>query len=123
MAESEWKGPLFDPPQVRREVEQPMRIEQPAGGDIRQVTAPPVPDQRQAILHVVQNDPQLAAELWRHVDAGAPAAEQPPDDAQSAAALGMAIYLLQTLHTQDKPGHEHLIREEPRAEEDEDEAR
>jgi hypothetical protein len=120
MSESEWKGPLFDPPQVRREVEQPVRVEQPADIEVRQVVAPPAPDERQAVLHAVQNDPQLAAELWRQVDAAETAPAQPPDKSQTIAQLGLALYLLQTLHTQDKPGYEHLIREQPAPDEDED---
>lgn len=119
MSQSEWKGPLFDPPQVRHEAEQAVRVEQPPAVEVRQVAAPPAPDQRQAVLQAVQGDPQLVAELWRQVDDG-PAPEQQTDDAQTAAALGMAIYLLQTLHTQDKPGYEHLIRDQRADERDED---
>jgi hypothetical protein len=49
--------------------------------------------------------------------------DQPPDDASAAAQLSMALYLLQTLHAQGKPGYEHLIRDEskrPGQDEEED---
>src|SRR2546423_302150 len=108
MAEQEWKGPLFDPPQVRREAQQPIKIEQPDAMEVRQVVAPPMPG---------QNDPQLAAAVWQQPDAPEP----PPDPAQTVAGLSLALYLLQTLHTQDKPGYEHLVRQRDRDEDDADE--
>jgi hypothetical protein len=82
--------------------------------------APPMPDQAQAELQAelraVQNDPQLSAELWQRVNAentapSVPGTEQQPKDEHTIAQMGMALYLLQTLHFQGKQGYEHLIRE------------
>ena len=40
--------------------------------------------------------------------------------ALTVAGLSMALYLLQTLHSQGKPGYEHLIRDEPLPDEDDE---
>jgi hypothetical protein len=111
MSESQWgKGPLFEPPVVRVEAEQQLRVERPPEIDVRQVMAPPLPAPMQAAMQAVQNNPQLAAELWRQVDAGPPPSEQ-PSEAQTIAQLSLALYLLQTLHVEGKPGYEHLVRD------------
>lgn len=44
MSHQDWQGPLFDPPQVRREAAQRIKVEHPPGIEIRQVVAPPAPD-------------------------------------------------------------------------------
>jgi hypothetical protein len=98
MSEEQWaKGPLFDPPHVRHQVEQQMKIERPAECELRQVVAPPMPDQR------------LQEVLWQ-----TPVTEQAPEESLPIAQLGLALYFLHALHAPDKPGFEHL----PRSEED-----
>ncbi len=109
MSHQDWQGPLFDPPQVRREAAQRIKVEHPPGIEIRQVVAPPAPDEH------------LAAELWRQADA-AEAAEPPPDGVQTIAGLSLALYLLHSLHAPDKPGYEHLVREEQKDDEDDPDA-
>jgi hypothetical protein len=120
MSESQWgKGPLFEPPVVRVEVEQQVRVERPPEIEVRQVMAPPVPAPFPAAFVAVQHDPQLAAEVWQQDDAGTPSEHR---TAQTVAQLGMALYLLQTLHADGKPGFEHLIRDNaPPPDDDEDE--
>ena len=118
MSEPEWHGPLFDPPHVRHAVEEPIKIEQPPAVEVHPA-APPAPAEPPA----APDDPRLAAEVWRQVGAiDAPATDPPPGDSPGVAQLGLALYLLQSLHFQGKPGHEHLIRDEhelPDAEPDE----
>lgn len=113
MSEQEWgKGAIFDPGVVRRVDEQPVQIERPIDIDSAVQISPPVPDQRLAEPRAVLDNPELV-ELWRQINAGdSPTADQPTDDASAAAQMCMARYLLQTLHGQDKPGHEHLARGE-----------
>jgi hypothetical protein len=82
---------------------------------VRQVVAPPMPDPAKAALPVVLHDPMVQAELWQQVPTDVP----PADPAVTAVQLGMAVYFLQALHTPDKPGYEHLVRDN--AEEDEEE--
>lgn len=111
MSESQWgKGPLFEPPVVRVEPEQQVKVERPPEIEVRQVMAPPAPGAIPAALQAVQHNPQLAAELWRQLDAGPPPSEQ-PNEAQAVAQLSLALYLLQTLHVEGKPGYEHLVRD------------
>ncbi len=44
MSESEWgRGPLFEPPVVRIEAEQQVKVERPPEIEVRQVLAPPRP--------------------------------------------------------------------------------
>src|SRR5436853_3025986 len=111
MSEQQWgKGPLFEPPVVRVEAQQQIKVEHPPEVALRQVMAPPPPGVVPAELQAVQNDPRQAAELWRQVNAEPPPAEH-PSEAQTVAQLSLALYLLQTLHVEGKPGYEHLIRE------------
>jgi hypothetical protein len=106
MADQDWgKGPLFEPPIVRMEVEHHLKIERPADLDIRQVMAPPAPAQLQAQLQAIQDDVQRAPD-------GANS-DKPPDAGQTMVQLGLALYLLQSIHADGKPGYEHLIRDEP----------
>jgi hypothetical protein len=124
MSDHEWeKGPLFDPPHVRMESEQQIRIERPADIDVRQVTAPVVPGQHQAI----PVDPALALQVWQQLDPVAAAhdatsATHAQSDAQTVVQLGLALYLLQAVHAEEKPGYEHLVRDaESRPDDDESE--
>jgi hypothetical protein len=108
MSEQHWdQRGIFEPPHVRHEAEQQIKIERPPDADVSRQTPPPAEDQARAELRAVQDDPRLAEELWRQVDAG-----QRPDEATTVAGLATALYLLQSLHAPDKPGYEHLPREE-----------
>ena len=101
------KPVLFDPPQVRPDAAEAVRVERPPHVDAELVAAPPE-------LRAVADDPNLAAAVWQPADA-----QPPPDDADAAAQLAVALYLLQALHTPSKPGYEHLVRE---GKEEEDES-
>lgn len=108
---------FIDAPVVRQQVEERMKIEQPPCADLARDVAPPLPDPAREQLRVVLNDPALAGAVWQ--EPGPEAA--PPDDAQAAVQLGMALYLLHALHSGDKPGQEHLPRPgERRRDEDDD---
>jgi hypothetical protein len=93
------KPVLFDPPQVRPDAAEAVRVERPPHVDAELVAAPPE-------LRAVADDPALAAAVWQPADA-----QSPPDDADAAAQLAVALYLLQALHTPSRPGYEHLVRE------------
>ena len=99
---------------VRVEVEQQFKVERPPEIEVRQVMAPPMLDQLQAVA----NDPQFVAELWRQGDAGeaplnTPVTEKLPEAAQTIAQMSLALYLLQTLHTEGKtPATSILIRDQ-----------
>ena len=115
MSDQEWsKEAIFDTPLARRQVEEPIKIEQPPA--VETAHAPPVPEQ--AELRAALENPALAEALWRN---NGESAEAPPDDAQAVAQLGMALYLLQTLHGQHTPGLSQPPRDErkPRPEDDE----
>jgi hypothetical protein len=124
MADQEWsKNAIFDPALVRRVVEEQIHVEKPADIAIGRATSPPVPGlEQRAILA----DPQIV-ELWQQIAVEAPRdtpqADPPPNDAATVAQMSMALYFLHALHTQDKPGHEHLPRDErkqPGQDEDDD---
>jgi hypothetical protein len=128
MSEQEWgKGAIFDPAIVRRVAEEPVQIERPIAIDTAVQIAPPVPDSKHVEPRAVLDNPELV-ELWRQINSGeqpgdTPAADQPPDEASAAAQMCMALYLLQALHGQGKPGQEHLGRGEnppPGPDEEED---
>jgi hypothetical protein len=126
MSDQEWKDSLLHPPVVRVDVDQNLEIKRPPEIDLRQVMAPPMPDQLQAELRAVQNDPQLAAELWQRINVentapNVPGTDQPPREEHTIAQMGMALYLLQTLHFQGKEGYEHLIREKATSSDEDDE--
>jgi hypothetical protein len=115
MSEHEWgKGPLFDPPHVRVEAEQQIKVERPADVELRQVMAPAVPGQHPVEQQAAHADPRLVMQVWHQLDAGgAPQnplpASQTQSEAQTMAQLALAFYLLQELHVQGKPGFEHFI--------------
>jgi hypothetical protein len=127
MSEQEWgKGAIFEPGIVRRVAEEPVQVERPIEIETALQISPPVPGPKHVEPRAVLDNPQLV-ELWRQVNAGdppsdTPAADQPPDDSSAAAQMCMALYLLQTLHGQGKPGQEHLGRDEstPSGNEEED---
>ena len=105
MADQEHEA-IYDAPLVRRDLEERLKVDPPPADQARDV-APPDPA-RQA-LRAVLADPVLAGALLQEAAAQAPA-DAPPDDAEAAAQLVMALYLLQTVHADGKPGHEHLVR-------------
>ena len=115
MADEEWsRHGLFDPALVRRIADDQIKVEQPPDSDVARASSPPVPDQKQLEPLVILHNPQLAG-LWFQGDTGEAGhrmvpADQQPDDRATIAQLGMALYLLQTLHSQDHPGSEHLAR-------------
>ena len=127
MAEEEWgRHGLFDPAHVRRVADEQIRVEQPPDSDVARATSPPAPDPHHAGQLVVLHNPPLAA-IWFQGDTAeerrhAVPADQRPDDASSIAQLGMALYLLQSLHTQDTPGFEHLARSEKAPPDEDDES-
>ncbi len=110
MAEQEWsKNAIFDPAMARRALEDQLRVERPTAVDTAGAAAPPAPEQteRRALLA----DPQMV-EVWQQIAADTTQADPPPDDAATLAQLSMALYFLQALHSQDKPGRNHLSRDE-----------
>lgn len=119
MSDQEWRPQtLFDSPVVRQDTQVQITIEQP-GGETLQRPAPPVPDEAADALRAALADPRLAAELWNGIEEDV---VPESNDAEAVVQLGTALYLLQALHSQDRPGHEHLPRrgrEPSRPEEDE----
>src|SRR5262245_51583026 len=115
MADKDWsEGAIFDAPLTRRPLEE-IRIEQPPGLEAVPAVLPPTNDSLRAALE----DPQLAEELWRRVDGlQLPVEETGADDPLSK--LAISLYLLQMIHSQDKPGQEHLPRRAREAGEDDE---
>jgi hypothetical protein len=105
---------------VRRVVEEPIKVEHPPQADAACASAPPAPGHDSAARFVGIHDPGLAAVCIGGTTADDPGrvVDPPRDDAATIAQLGMALYLLGTLHGQDKPGDEHASRSE-RVEEEE----
>jgi hypothetical protein len=112
MAEQEWsKNAIFDPALARRAIEEQVQIEQPIDIETARDNSPPVPGQEAIERRAVLADPQVV-ELWRQIAAETPQTDPPPDDAATLAQMSMALYFLQALHAQDKPGRRHMSRDE-----------
>jgi hypothetical protein len=106
---------------ARQEMEKQLKMLRPDA--VAHAPAPPAPE-----LRAVLDNPQMAAAFWgpaAPMQGAVPAtsqAEQRPSDAEAAIQIGLALHLLQAIHTQDKPGHEHLpgeTRKPRRGDEDE----
>jgi hypothetical protein len=122
MSEQDWsKQGIFDTPLVRCVAQEQMQIEQPIAVDIAAAPAPPVPDEQRAAVFAALANPPLA-NIQDQLSTVETSPEQPADRAATVAQLGMALYLLQTLHWQDQPGAEHASRRESPDEEDDETA-
>jgi hypothetical protein len=121
MSDQDWsKQAFFDAPIARQELER-LKLERPAGAEAQRIVSPPVQAPVQEDLRAILANPQLAEQLWHDVDSvSAPSvsrAEQ-PSDAEAVIQVGLALYVLHALHSQDKPGFQHLS-EPPDDDEDE----
>jgi hypothetical protein len=112
MAEQEWsKNAIFDPALVRRAIEEQVHIEPPIDVATACAASPPEPGQEAIERRAVLADPQVV-QFWQQRAADTPQADPPPDAAATLAQMSMALYYLQALHSQDKPGRGHMSRDE-----------
>jgi len=124
MSEEEWgRHGLFDNALVRRAADDQMKVEHPPEAALARQTSPPAGQAQQLLVGV--HDPRLAAVCFEASTADATAidapTDQPKNDEATIAQLGMALYLLQTLHSQDEPGGGHLSRDDEESDEGEGE--
>src|SRR5262245_6013139 len=104
MPEQEWgQDGMYDAPVTRRAVDE-IRIERPPGLDQVPAVLPPGPDVHS--LRATLENPQLADEVWRRVDADQLPAEQDSEQHSTLAELATAVYLLHAVHSQNSPTQE-----------------
>lgn len=123
MANDDWNpNAIFDAPVTRKQVEA-IRIERPAEEQAVPAVLPPHPDQGTAALRAALENPKMADEVLGSVPE--PVADEartgdPRKDESLAAELAMSLYLLHAVHSQNSPAQEHLPRQVPPRDPDED---